>query len=580
MIMHKIRSFTLNVLSILLLIVCSSEASYFTQVNLDGFGTPDNIGGLERKTMVVYEEKLYIGVANEVEGAQVWSYDGNNYKQVNSSGFGSSENSAISVMIVDENNLYVGTNNANGGEVWVFDGQEWICLHSGRFGDNLSQTIPSMAVFKGKLYAGLWDQVTSRPTEVWVYDGEASWEMANIPGFGSPYNLATVAFGVATVAETERLYALVWKSFQYTGSDAGCEIWTYDGNKWAKINSGLEGFGKKGKGRSGMEPFSFAVYKGKVYVGLWAFENGIGWEVWAWDGKDWAHVNKSVLNETFGFRLCIALTVYKDILYAAVTDAFTDFELWSYDEKKWNRIVGKECATPPKFDDIGNMLVNSMAVYEGNLYLGTVNEKTGYEVWRDNFPEINPQHKHMLTGEKELFSVDKGAPPIKWVSENEDTAVIDPATGYLEAIAPGKTSVYATDAFGFRFPSLNLEVSKGKVKDNKRVMAFTQVTPSQVLNDRPSKVLLTAKVYGHERGNLTVNASVDRSPVLGDELTLYDDGTHGDKVKGDKVYSFLLDIPKDTRPGKYAVKFILTTDKGSGSVSEASFAVKDGYSIS
>ena len=577
--MYKIQSSIFTILSILLLIVCSSEASYFSQVNLDGFGTSDNTGGLERKTMVVYQEKLYIGVANEFEGAQVWLYDGKNYKQVNSSGFASTENTAVSVMTVDEKNLYVGTTNANGGEVWAFDGHEWRCLHSGRFGDILSQTIPAMAVFKGKLYVGLWDQVTSRPTEVWMYDGESSWEMVNVPGFGSPHNLATAALGVAPVGNEERLFALVWKSFQYTGKDAGCEIWTYDGNEWIKINIGLEGFGEKGKGRVGMEPFSLAVYKGKVYVGLWAFENGVGWEVWAWDGKEWSQVNKNIMKETFGFRLCIALTVYKGLLYAAVTDAFTDFEFWSYDEKKWHRIVGKDCATPSKFDDIGNKLINSMAVYKGNLYLGVVNDKTGYEIWRNDFPEIYPQKKQMLTGEKELFYAEKGMPPIRWASENENIAIIDPKTGYFEAIVPGRTLVYATDAFGFRFPPLEIEVSKGVVKDKKRILVFTEVTPSLVVNDRFSKVLLTAKVYSSERGKISVHAAIDFLSVSGGEMTLCDDGTHGDKVKGDKVYSLELDVPKDTKPGKYAVKFISTINKGIKYISEVSFTVKQGYSV-
>ena len=121
--------------------VCSAGASYFTQVNQDGFGTPDNTGGLETKTMAVFKDKIYVGVTNQVDGAQIWSFDDKSWKQVNSSGFGSKDNGAISAMIVHGNILYAGTTNANGGEVWSFDGQEWRSLHSGRFGDILSSTI-------------------------------------------------------------------------------------------------------------------------------------------------------------------------------------------------------------------------------------------------------------------------------------------------------------------------------------------------------------------------------------------------------------------------------------------------------
>ena len=156
------RLIVLNFIA-LFFMTCPAEASYFTQVNLDGFGTSENTGGLERKTMTVFKGKLFVGVANPLEGGQVWSFDNKNWKQVNSSGFGSKDNTNISAMAVCRDRLYAGTTNLKGGEVWVFDGQAWRCVHSGRFGNMLSQTITAMTVYKGKLYVGLWDQVDSSP---------------------------------------------------------------------------------------------------------------------------------------------------------------------------------------------------------------------------------------------------------------------------------------------------------------------------------------------------------------------------------------------------------------------------------
>lgn len=577
--MNKKVSVVVLIFSIFFM-VCSAGASYFTQVNLDGFGTPDNTGGLETKTMAVFNDKIYVGVTNQVDGAQVWSFDNKSWKQENSSGFGLKDNVAISAMTVHENILYAGTTNAKGGEIWAFDGQEWRCIHSGSFGDLLSKTISSMIVYKGKLYAGLWDQITSRPAEVWVYDGEASWALANEPGFGSPHNLNALALGVSSVGGTEKLYAMVWKSFQYTGDDAGCDIFTYDGKAWVKINEGLEGFGEeKGKGRSGMEPFSFVEYKGKVYIGLWAFENGVGWEVWSWDGKEWSHVNKNILKETFGNRLCLALTVYQDRLYAAVTDAFTDFELWAYDGERWDRVVGKDCATPPKFDDVGNKLINSMAVYSGKLYLGVTNDKTGYEIWRDNFPEIFPAKKVMLTGEKELFSLERGKRPVRWVSDNEAAVRIDPDTGFCEALAPGKTAIAATDAYGFRTSPLKIEVTKGIVEDKKPILVFSDVTPSSILNDKSSKILLCSKIYLTEKNENPINITAELSAVADVINILYDDATHGDKVKNDNVFSCEIDITKDIKPGSYDIKITATDHKDIKHVSSIPFVVKQGYSV-
>ncbi len=574
----KLSVITLFVLP-LFWIVCSAEASYFTQVNMDGFGTPDNTGGLEMKVMAVYKEKLFVGVTNQVDGAQVWSFDNKSWKQVNSSGFGLKDNVAISTMTVHENILYAGTNNANGGEVWSFDGQEWRCIHSGRFGDILSSTIQSMIIYKGKLYVGLWDQITSHPAEIWVYDGEASWELANEPGFGSPHNLNTLAMGISSVDGTEKLYAMVWKSFQYYGADAGCDIFTYDGNAWVKINEGFEGCGEeKGKGRSGMEPFSFVEFKGKVYIGLWAFENGVGWEVWSWDGKEWSHVNKNIIKETHGNRLCLALTVYEDRLYAAVTDAFTDFELWAYDGKRWDKVVGKDCATPSKFNDIGNKLINSMAVYNDKLYLGVTNDITGYEIWRNNFPKINPNKESMVIGEKDLFSLEHGKRPVRWTSSNKNVARIDPSTGYIEALDFGKTTVVASDAFGFRASPLKIEVRKDNVKNNKPILVYSEISPDSVLNDRPSKILLTSKIYLAEGEEKPLNITADFSPITGSEKSLYDNATHGDKVKNDSVFSCETNIDKGIKPGNYDIK-ISADYKGTKHVSSVPFVVKQGYSV-
>lgn len=577
--MHKKFSAITIIIFVLSLLAISAEAEYFTQVNLDGFGSADNVGGLEMKTMTVFKDKLFAGVTNESDGAQVWTFDNKYWKQVNSSGFGSKDNVAISVMTASEGVLYAGTTNANGGEVWVLDGQEWRCIHSGSFGDLLSTTISSMAVYQEKLYVGLWDQVTSSPAEVWVYDGEASWELANEPGFGNRHNLNTVVLDVASVEGKDKLYALVWKSFQYQGSDAGCDIWTYDGKVWDKINKDFEGFGEKGKGRSGMEPFSFVEFKGKIYIGLWAFENGVGWEVWSWDGKQWSHVNKDIIKETHGFRLCIALTVYNDRLYTAVTDAFTDFELWTYDEKKWDRVVGKKCATPPKFNDLGNKLINSMAVYKENLYVGVTNEKTGYEVWRNNFPKINPNKKSMVIGERELFILKRGISPVRWMSSNEKAARIDPSTGYLEALDSGKTVITASDAFGFRASPLEIEVHKGIVKQNKPILAYTEISPASVLNDKPSKILLSSKIYLVEGEKKPLNITADFSPVSAGKKILYDDATHGDKVNGDNVYSCETNIVKDIKPGRYDIKITASNPESDKLVSSVPFVVKQGYSV-
>jgi hypothetical protein len=77
----------------------SAHAAYFVQVNRDGFGSSHNAGNLEVKTMAVFKNKLYVGVANQVDGAQVFCFDGTTWQRASESGFGMRDNIAITVAL-------------------------------------------------------------------------------------------------------------------------------------------------------------------------------------------------------------------------------------------------------------------------------------------------------------------------------------------------------------------------------------------------------------------------------------------------------------------------------------------------
>ena len=115
-----------------------ARASFFDQINEDGFGNIHTTGGLERQTMAVFQGKLYVGAANRNGGAVVMSYDEKNWVQVAKNGFGSPANTAITCLFATDKILYAGTSNKGGGEVWEYDGANWRCLHKGPFGAFLS----------------------------------------------------------------------------------------------------------------------------------------------------------------------------------------------------------------------------------------------------------------------------------------------------------------------------------------------------------------------------------------------------------------------------------------------------------
>ena len=115
----------------------------------DGFGENENYG---IRCMVLYKDELYIATATDgyqlngpnVQGCEIYKYDGNNWAEVIGEGrihsdekdrFGSKWNKYVwSIIVTSENKLWVGTLNmqikmigedTKGCEVWCYNGTSW-----------------------------------------------------------------------------------------------------------------------------------------------------------------------------------------------------------------------------------------------------------------------------------------------------------------------------------------------------------------------------------------------------------------------------------------------------------------------
>jgi len=55
-------------------------------------------------------------------------------------------------------------------------------------------------------------------------------------------------------------------------------------------------------------------------------------------------------------------------------------------------------------------------------------------------------------------------------------------------------------------------------------------------------------------------------------LTAYDDGTHGDEVAGDGIYTLVEDVPYDAPPGEYTATAVITDKKGN--VTRKNFTIR------
>jgi len=77
-----------------------------------------------------------VGTKNEATGCELWHYDGSNWVQYASGGFGNPNNIMAASSAGFEGSPYIGTaNEVTGTEVWKFDGTNWVQVNTDGFGD-------------------------------------------------------------------------------------------------------------------------------------------------------------------------------------------------------------------------------------------------------------------------------------------------------------------------------------------------------------------------------------------------------------------------------------------------------------
>ncbi|UCE73405.1 MAG: S8 family serine peptidase [Methanomassiliicoccales archaeon] len=88
-----------------------------------------------------------------------------------------------------------------------------------------------------------------------------------------------------------------------------------------------------------------------------------------------------------------------------------------------------------------------------------------------------------------------------------------------------------------------------------------RVTPNSVTNDVSTDVLFTVKVSDPE--NSVESIEIDLSSIRGSSnQNLYDDGSHGDEIAGDDVYSFEATVPSETSAGEKTITITVFYSEG------------------
>lgn len=151
----------------------SHDGEDWEPITTSGFGNPDNhsAGGL-----AVFQDKLYIGLRNEVTGGQVWRSEyGVGWEGVVPDGFGDIHNIKIESLYVFEDILFAVTyNEQTGMEVWrSLDGWDWDQVNKDGFDDNGNYSTlwnNATTIFQDHLVYGTWNYTTGG--EVWLFEPE------------------------------------------------------------------------------------------------------------------------------------------------------------------------------------------------------------------------------------------------------------------------------------------------------------------------------------------------------------------------------------------------------------------------
>jgi hypothetical protein len=336
------------------------------QVNDDAFGDPCNQGvwALEAFNGQLYAAMLTLCGSS----AQVWrTANGTTWDQFTAPW------STYTTIGMDfqpfGSYLYLGTDGPDGAQIWRSDGLTWGLSASGGFGDPNNTNVIALAVFADTLYAATQNETTG--LEIWrsATGNLGSWAKVFHPGAD------VTGFGSHALMD-------VFQGYLYLGVNRNglAELWrTNDGITWTPVFT--DGLGNPNNSSLS----AMAEFDGYFYIG---FRNTVeGGQVWrSSDGADWVNVISGGSGNPDNTR-AYGLIVYANQLYLVYSNYVTGGEVWrTGDGTSWERIAAYG------WGDANNQNVDyvdkSAAVFGHALYLGTLNNSTGGEVWQYSLPHL------------------------------------------------------------------------------------------------------------------------------------------------------------------------------------------------
>ena len=210
------------------------NGSTWSQIGGDGVNSswPLN-GNFERVSSIgVLNGELYVGLGASTGDAEVWRWNGSTWLKVGGDGVNSSwpdlTYEQVESMMPFNNKLYVGLGNStDDAEVWEYDGTTWTKVGgddvNGSWTSGTYERVRTIAAYSGELYAGLGS--SAGDGEVWKYTNGTWVKLAGNGINGSWGN---------TIEEVRSFSAYKGKLYAGTGSTANA-----DANVWSLGDNGF-----------------------------------------------------------------------------------------------------------------------------------------------------------------------------------------------------------------------------------------------------------------------------------------------------------------------------------------------------
>ncbi|MFL7840312.1 MAG: FixG Ig-like domain-containing protein [Candidatus Promineifilaceae bacterium] len=249
----------------------------------------------------------------------------------------------------------------------------WEQTNSNGFGDAQVFEVSALEAFDSYLYAGTYNPIDPGPqldgAQILRSSDGSTWTAVTDPGFGNDHDTAPPAI----------LDLTVFKGYLYaaTGRGNAAQIWrSQNGVNWARVvNAGF--------GDPDIKAFTtLTVYNQALYVGTTKQDSGAQiWRTLTGDGSlsSWTQVAPaSPMGDTAAVT---GMAVFDDGsaagLYAAVAYATNlPAQIWRSYGGAWETVVNDG------FGDSNTTATGGMAVFGGELYVGTGNTDSGAQLWR------------------------------------------------------------------------------------------------------------------------------------------------------------------------------------------------------